>query len=319
MAGILNKKERMIDFLITKQGRRQMSSGRMRVEFATITDSHTFYEASGSNNEDIATDASDRLFFEACERPQDLIVPELQSGYSMQPFSPGDFSISGRKIASGTFKSGVMTNKNVLSGSTITDELPQRLMTSLSTNFREQRILGTEDVFSDTSEFALTAHTASFVLTDENLDFPIGRRRPLDNIPNIFNNQRFSHLPNFRYMPPINASLDEDGNTVPLGNYPNLQVDRPVRTRGQLENLLGPKQSLEFGFRDTSRDNNIIAQVFEFSDSDSSVEKLSIVDFGEFSDNDPESPGSHVYYIGKIRQDSRGCQTFINLFTVVFD
>ena len=48
MAGILNNKERVLDFTITKEGRKQISSGRMRVEYASLTDRHTFYQATGS-------------------------------------------------------------------------------------------------------------------------------------------------------------------------------------------------------------------------------------------------------------------------------
>lgn len=321
MAGILNSKERMIDFIVTKQGRKQMSDGRMRVEFASITDSHTFYQTTGSSDPSVAEDASNRIFFEASDRLQDLIVPELDAGYSMQPFKVGDFSISGRKIASGTFRIGDATGINVLSGSKLVEDAPQQLMTSIATNFKELNILGTEDVFSDTSDFNLTAHTASFVLTDNDLDFPNNAHMDLENIPNIFNSYRFSHLPNFKYLPPINVAPDpNDKNmTVPLGNYPNLSAGPAPKTKAQLLMGLHNLQKLEFSFNDTSRENNLIAQIFEFNNTEDSIEKLSIIDYGEFSDNDPESPGFHVYFIGKIRKDELGCQTFINLFTVVFE
>ena len=92
MAGILNNKERVIDFLITQQGKRQLSDGRMIIEYASFTDMHTFYHPSGSDDlADVAEDASNRVFFESTDRHQDIIVPETEAGFSMQPFRTSQF------------------------------------------------------------------------------------------------------------------------------------------------------------------------------------------------------------------------------------
>jgi len=320
MAGILNNKERVLDFSITKQGRQQMADGRMRVEYASLTDRHTFYQATGSHDADVAEDASNRIFFETAERPQDLIVPEIVAGYAMQPFRAENFTITGRKIASGTFKTGAVTNVNVLSGSQIT-EIETKFLRTLLNNYRDQRILGTVDLFSDTTDFKLTAHTASFAISDNTVDFNTSPQVDLNNLPNIYGSPRFSHLPNFRYLPPVNRLRANEETAVPVGDYPELSCagSSTYQTWEALESYLNTKQSLELSFVDTSRDNNLLAQVFEFDDANSKVEKLSIIDFGEFSDNDPESSGLHVYFIGRVREDSQGASTFINLFTVVFD
>lgn len=344
MAGILNNKERMIDFIITNQGRRQMSDGRMRVEYATFTDTHTFYQASSSIDHNVAEDASNRIFFEASDRHQDIIVPELDAGYSMQPFRAGDFKVEGRKIASGTFKLGSVGTKTFekeLSGSEITS-VSTPLLKSLTRNFQDLRILQTEDLFSETSDFKLTAHTASFVVTNNDADFgsteisdndtsvlkSYGPQATLNSLPNIFSSKRFSHLPNFKYLPPINEKMIENigGEPVPveLGKYPMLggSNNSEELSYAQLEEHLSKKQMLEFGFSDSSRDNNFISQIFSLNEPDDEaggIEKLSIIDFGEFEDNDPESPGKHVYFVGKIRQDELGSQTFMNIFTVVID
>jgi len=336
MAGILNNKERLIDFVITNQGRQQMSDGRMRIEYATITDLHTFYQGSGSLEPDVAEDISNRLFFEATDRIQDLIVPEIQAGYSMQPFRTADFHIAGRQIASGTFKTGAIVNTNVLSASEIIDSAP-KLLSNLTSNFKNLRILQTSDLFSDTSGFSLTAHTASFVITDNTADFGSNpetdtQRVPLLHLPNIHTSHRFSHFPNFDYLPPVNVRKNPGKAPAPLGVYPQLKEsvlsyqDEPAeewKTVEDVENYLSNKQSVEFSFSDTSRDNNLVVQFFEFGNNSASdgIEKLSIVDYGEFADSipDPESVGKHVFFIGKIREDQQGAHTFINLFTVVFD
>jgi hypothetical protein len=320
MAGILNNKERVLDFLITRLGRDQVSSGRMRVEYASLTDRHTFYEHTGSHAPNVAEDASQRIFFETSERPQDLIVPELDGGTLMQPFKTEDFVISGRKIASGTFKTGAVTNVNVLSSSQIS-EVQNKLLKSLLNNFSAQRILGTNDLFNDTTNFSLTAHTASFAIIDNTLDFNKSYNSNLTNLPNIYSSDRFNHLPNFKFLPPVNRLRANEDEPVPVGIYPFLssEVSDRFSTKENLDSYLEDKQVLELSFVETSRDNNLICQFFEFSEADAKVEKLSVIDYGEFSDSDPDSPGTHVYFVGRIRNDAHGTQTFINLFTVVFD
>jgi hypothetical protein len=71
-------------------------------------------------------------------------------------------------------------------------------------------------------------------------------------------------------------------------------------------------------FLETSRDNNIIVQPFEFR-SDIGFSKLAIIDYGEFEDEDPTSFGKRVFFLGKLLVDDFDQQTFVNVFTVVFD
>ncbi len=80
---------------------------------------------------------------------------------------------------------------------------------------------------------------------------------------------------------------------------------------------MSDKQSVEIQFDDTSRDNNLIGQVFEFSST--GIEKLSIIDFGIFTDDDPFSPGKQIFFIGKLYRDANGSETFMNIFTLEFD
>ena len=71
MAGILDSKERVQDFILTKRGRQQLSEGRLQLCYATFTDLHPFYKGT----EGVVDDASSRLFLEAFQRQQDQIVP----------------------------------------------------------------------------------------------------------------------------------------------------------------------------------------------------------------------------------------------------
>ena len=329
MAGILNNKERMIDFIMTKQGRRQMADGRMRIEFATVTDAQTFYQGSGSFG--VAEPAGSRLFFEASERPQDMIVPELQAGSSMQPFRAGDFMITGKTIASGTFMKGATQQTTELTGTDIINK-SEALLSSLTKNFQDLRITSTDDIFSDTSNFSLANNTASFVLTDATFgDYTNNDPNPLDasidlsSAPSIFADKRFANLPNFRYLPPVNLPLPGEEPVKLSEQYPKLSSGDEFSLE-ELHQILSVKQSVVIKYSDTSRDNNLIGQLFEMSAD--GVEKLSVLDYGSYTmpsaplseDEFGETPSTveQYYFVGKMQKDKDGVDTFLNLFTVVF-
>ena len=326
MAGILNNKERIMDFLVTKEGRRQAASGQLMIRYATFTDYHTFYQASGSNG--VAEDATDRIFFEATSRYQDVVVPELEPGTTSisRPFRTEDFSVHGKNIASGTFRDGVSELSDVvLTGSELAAGTG-RLLQGITKNFSELRITGTTDHFSSTAGFKLSTPLSGTFRLTENTKYNEAPAGPdgtsgtetinVDSSLSLFQDSKVSHLPNFTYLPPVNVSNDRVNPGAPLGIYPKLN-DNSIMTFNDLQSHLSDKEFKDIYFEETSRENNLMMQFFELSNND--VEKLSIIDFGNFPDNDPFSPDKRVYFIGKMRRDSTGADTFVNIFTVVFD
>ena len=341
MAGILDSKERVMDFLITQEGKRQAGFGELRVKFASFTDYHTFYEKSGSLEiPNLADDASDRIFFEAYSRYQDVVVPELEAGFSLRPFRTSDFEIAGRTIASGTFQVGFIDRVNVITGS----DLPlavNEILTGVMQNFTNQQIVGSIDQYSFSNDFSVSlgnsgftsaspgdTKSASFVI-DENTNYFRSQEMlgtdglvQLENLPSIFNDRRFSRFANFSYLPPVNLPTPgfQTGNI--LAEYPKLN-ENPIMSLDELLSFLKDKQKTELRFNSTSRFNNLVCQFFEGSEL--GVDKLSIVDFGNFDDEIPGSedalvsPGRRVFFAGKMRRDSSGAETFLCLFTIIID
>jgi hypothetical protein len=326
MAGILNNKERVIDFIMTEAGKRQAASGQMNIEFATATDYHTFYAASGSSGTGdplgdvlIADDATKRIFFEATSRYQDTVVPELEGGTVLRGFKTADFSFGNLVIASGSSAArGFAQRVQLLSGPEITNDAG-RALRGIATNFEDQRILGEVDRFSETNGFVLASVTGSFKLTDStkmNKCQGSNSSPNIDGISSMFADGRFSHFSNFRYLPPVNTPSTGNPNGIPLGLYPELN-EPSVTTWNELQEQLKSRPYFEATFSDTSAQNNIIGQFFEFSIN--SFEKLSVVDYGEFADDDPFRPGVRIFFVGKVKKDNDGSETFLNIFTVVFD
>lgn len=344
MAGILDSKERVMDFIITQEGKQQAGFGELRVKFASFTDYHTFYEKSGSLDlPELADDASERIFFEAHSRYQDLIVPELEAGNSLRPFRTSDFEVAGNLIASGTFQVGFINRMNVLTGSDLPDTLPN-VLDGITKNFSEQRIIGSIDEYSNGPDFVVNKssvgksgksdfyinNNTDYLRTDESANNQAIAK--LEDLPSIFNDGRFSRFPNFMYMPPQNLPDPGFVEGKPLGSYPVLDeefVDITFQEKGNIASLkkllsyLKDKQKVDLSFDPTSRTNNFVCQFFESSAL--GIDKLSIVEFGQFTDENPsspeslESPGRRVFFVGKIRRDSTGAETFVCLFTVIID
>ena len=138
----------------------------------------------------------------------------------------------------------------------------------------------------------------------------------INHVESLFQDMRLSHLPNYRYLPPVNRK--SPGATIgpPLGAYKRLN-QAEVLTYDELLESLENNESIELLFSDTSMDNNFVAQMMEVMPN--KVEKLAMIDFGEFPDEDPHSPGKRVFFLGKIFNDDLGNKTYVNLFTVIFD
>ena len=338
MAGILDSKERVIDFIITPNGRSQISSGRLKIEFASLSDTQTFYRSASLDR--VADDASERVYFETNSSPSDTISPELEAGTFLKGFRAGEFDIQGKRVALGAISGSAGTAiTKTLSGSDISEKSSE-LTENILNNFKSLRILGTEDPFSDSSDFEIGYDAVSFVITERDLELNQGTGiylkdlAPrdysgqyqagadgvvnLENSPSIFSDPRFDHLPNYKYLPPVN--LPEPGKDPDvMGLYPRLDNNKDPGNSNSIFENLGSRQKVEIDFKEISRTGNLMCQVFEFVESNTlgGIEKLSAIDNGIYEH--PETGElSHIFYVGKMKKDLNGSDTFINIFTLGF-
>ena len=81
MSGILNKKERIIDFKITENGRSQMQNGDIRYRYASLSDKSILYtkdhDVSLNNKADISNAEFNYLPLEARTKVLDEINQTL--------------------------------------------------------------------------------------------------------------------------------------------------------------------------------------------------------------------------------------------------
>ena len=238
MAGILDKKERIFDSIITKQGRQQMAAGRLLPELASVSDIGAFYQhnkASGSS------DASVRLYFEARSKKQDMITLETDDvGNLLGQNLDSDFTILGKSI----FVKGAMSytgsmggaRTNVMeflyaSGSGDFASLSHKIVSSSISHFDNQFLIGTRNEINFgtkplvDSTFTLSHNTVTFII-ENNSPWPTGPDDATVNLSDIepfWFDKRLSHEPYFKFLPPLvkDPSSGRNYKTPPIRkSYP---------------------------------------------------------------------------------------------------
>lgn len=322
MSGILDNKTRVLDTIVTLEGRRQMSDGKLRIEYVSFTDSTAFYDpdvVSGS------ADATKRFYFEQCHLPQDQITFEADDSGRLKPFknSKGVNSISSGKIIenySSSIKFNFLTDSAFASAA-------DNLIASSINNFNNLQILGTKDFVFEDDGFGIGPSSISFDVLD---DKPVSTKQPdvsvrsLSELPSLFNEPSLSNVINFKYLPPINRLDNEllvksDPRVLEenkIGNYEKLGID-PLQPKVLEDELSlyernGYKKTIKFD--PTSMKNRLVSQFFEVNNVE--MKKLDVIDYGSYQYN---GTLKHAFFVGKVFLDSNESQTFVKLFTLVFE
>jgi hypothetical protein len=314
MAGILDPKSRIMDVVLTQQGRQQIASGRMKIEYASFTDLGASYDAT---TDFVIEDPTTKIYMEALtDVSADMITFETDDSGYLRPFT-GD----GAAITSG---GSFLTGGNLLSGSAdLTGSLSQAsdfLLQSITQSLGWNQIIATSDPLSETTGFQVSQPSISFNVRE---GFPFDPARgdvevaTLDTIESLQNDMRLSNLPNFKYLPPVNAAGSLAGKT--LADYPDYN-EKTDTDRVAMQSRLSQLESAEITFLETSSENNFIMQVFEIYQGDStnpaSIKKLDAIDYGYRSSLEDPQKLVRTIFLGKIYFDSSNDPTFINMFTL---
>jgi hypothetical protein len=315
MAGILDPKTRIMDFILTELGREQAAHGELNIKYATFSDRAAFY--SSGSQKGIADDASSRLYFEAASSPHDSIVIESDFEGKIKPFKADDFIVEGGNVISASVPSG---ETHVLQNSEIINVAP-KILGSITSSFKNIQFIKTTDMFLEGRDFVANPKSLFFEFNDDPVR-PVTTNAKntlnIENIPSLFQDKKLSHLPNFRFMPPRNSSSPEnlDGNS--LGTYLKFRKDHPWHQDPEKAHLIAKtigSEKREIFFSETTPDNNLLVQPFEFTRS--GVTKLSVIDGGTYMSHETRER-RHIFYIGKLMADSKSTTTYVHIFTLVF-
>lgn len=318
MSGILDSKTRIMDTIVTLEGRRQIANGKLQIEYVSFTDSATFYDPDVING---SADVTTRLYFEQCHLPQDQITFEADDSGKLKPFKNNqaiNAAYAGQILSS---SSG--SKLEYLSGSGFASA--EALIASSLSNFKNLQALTTKDYVFDDGGFEIGPSNITFKRSNHSPVDISYQTRSLSELDSLFNDKHLSREKNFKYLPPINkienktiSRKDPVAITAnKIGNYPNDHTI-PEYSPLLLEKDLKLIENLGFlkkiTFDPASLTNNIVAQMFEINSNE--INKLDVIDYGSYQYLDSIK---HAYFVGKVLIDDNGCQTFVKMFTLVFE
>jgi hypothetical protein len=350
MSGILDNRSRVLDALITYEGRRQLVDGKFDVKYVSFTDRHVVYE---TDAEEGHVDPSKKIYLEAYNAPYDQITFEADDSGKLKPFRQhatiGLLTVTGSVTSSASWKSFVngnlisrlaifadyssviqgSTTNEFINGSQFASQLEGILQNSID-NFKSLGILGSSDNIFEDQEFATSLNSMEFVVNKNTETIQMQLPTNINTIDALFSDEKLRNAENFMYLPPI-RKINFDGvdrrNITALANAGLLLGKYPAwgpiekLTFAQISNEL---QKYEKGnlrtvyFDPTSRDNELVGQFFEVTNN--TVKKLDVIDYGKVNNNfsNPKAVTNHVFFIGKVLTDDTGTDNFVHIFTLVF-
>lgn len=325
MSGILDSKSRVLDTILTLEGKKQLArGGGLDIKYVTFSDSATHYSA------DIASGSSDatvRLYFEACNLPQDQISFTADDSGTLNVFPNSDNDVtlkSGRIIRTSVSSSifnestGSLVGYEILTGSAFAS-IASNMLTSSIDNFQKLQIIGSVNSTFEDKNFSINPKSVQFLMSDVG---PIAktsvRETHVNNLESLFVDPRFSNAPNFKYMPPVMNTPNKDV----IANYKCLGLQTNLISQDDInQSLVNELKKYEsFGYcktisiDPTSRQNRLMCQMFEISHD--TMKKLDVIDYGIIN---VAGARKHIFFVGKVFIDNNGSQNFVNMFTMVFE
>lgn len=313
MAGILDKKTRVLDYILTEEGKRQLANGDIRFVYASFTDSGALYLDNGYG---ISDDEYKLINFEPVSSNLDKIVPEFDiTGHINYPYDTDGVSLRNSTLNIETdyeYLKAIDNLRDYSKNSLISQSIILSEDISNNSDMNIEIEEGKNDIdinFENIFKYhTLSMYQSSLdkVLLDENLlnENLIPENDPLNlyELNELFNDTKFYSQENYKLMPPVN----KDGTL--LSNYysKNENISNEIISGLDLFlNVLGKEvptkredifqesydfinknnfiKSFNIDFIKSSFENNIGIQLFEVGNQDSkkTFSKLVAVDHGD--------------------------------------
>lgn len=302
MAGILDSKQRIMDVIITKNGRRQIADNTFVIRYASFSDHGIFYQNDGT---DIADAAEDRISFEAYASSTDIIIPEINDINAITiDTSSGNLLANSKFYTSGSTSSGTSTIKT---GSLSIYSSSAEVISTAIDNFDRLQIIGSNNNgFEEENILQVTKEKLkfSYPLEEEKVD--------VNDLPPLYVDESLVSQENFKYMPPVYL---QDNLELPLAAYPKFQTEPYTSINSALDDLYSDNQTETFEINSTNP-TDLLCQVFEISENE--IKKLAIVDYGSYYDDSGRFLGQ-LYHLGKLYRDSSNVLKFVKIMCILFE
>ena len=317
MAGILDKKSRVIDFIITENGRSQIEDGDIRYKFATFSDSSIIYtkdhELSKNNRSEISSSEFNYIPLELSTKVNSTLNPEFDLG-----------------------KFFSYTNNNILDASEVKNSInfnnsADLLLSkeSLSNKLKNLNLITTKNKINSSSSIEFIDN--GYRNLDIDFQGRANKYKTIDSykikkekLPVIALDKRFSNKINYKMLIPKditgvnlykkdqfkNIDALNDFNTTGFifssyninSNNSNKEVLSREKEVTKIINFLEEDESIHkkvYEIENNSLENTFIFELHELNIDKNNLEKLSFVKIGDFYDKETSSI-KHVYLIGKV-------------------
>ena len=332
MAGILDKKSRIIDFVITENGRSQIEDGDIRYRFATFSDNSIIYtknhDVSKENKSEVSNSEFDYIPLEANSKTNSTLNPEFDLG----------------KFFSYT-NSNILNSEEVKNSINFNASVDQLLTNnSLSNKLKSLNLITTENSINPSKD--LTFVDNGYKKNEIDFQGKLNKYKTINsykiqkkNLPVIALDKRFSNKINYKMLIPKDISgedlyeksqfknienLDDFNTTGFVFSSYNITDDTKsnevlsrekeiLKVINSIENDEGIHKKV-YEIENSSDENTFIFELHEARLGSNDLEKLSFIKLGEFFDKGISST-KKVYLIGKVvnsRDNSKDLEVLFN-------
>jgi hypothetical protein len=294
MSGILSPRRRIVDFVLTSEGRKDLASGRLDISFATFSDAGTYYQ-SGSDGTRVPMSPS--FTFESHVSEGDVITLEKNLDGSLTRL----LDSSARPASSVV----VISETSAEARTEVFDGITLRTGEILD---------GLSLLKNDTSflDFDSSILQSTDSVSISQVDYLYGETASINDVAYVFADNRFKNFNSFKFLPPV---VEKQNSIEPVFNF----VGIPELFGFTAFNPQTVLSYSSFDFYPSRQDSNIsvAAQFFEFNediDGKSQWSKLDMFYYGSTVLGDGSN--AHVFFLGKrILRDS--AFSFVTLFTML--
>ena len=313
--GILDPKKRIMDVVLTPNGRAALATGGLNVAYASFTDGQSYYDPSSiSGSYDTATD---RIYFEAPgSLTQDTLAIVTDDTGKLIPVSAFGTDVDSSGALYDTTITGNRSVKGYQTGSAFSSAV-QNVLNMFKTSFEYNTIIGTRAVLDSNENLSLSPLTCSFTVSSSTSSLSVSSLNSADSL--IFD-KRFANLPQFKFLPPV---VNSAAGSELLGRFTNIKEYNSYTYETMKDEIFGTEKRpiasrRDVYFTETSETNDIVLQMYEINSN--GITKLDAVDYGEINDTeDSDRPNKRVIFFGKVFTDDTETSTFVNIFTMVID
>lgn len=313
MAGILDKKSRIFDYIITSNGKKQIQKNDTRFKYATLSDRSIIYNSDDLNSGSLFENISNSEYFYLPLEPSYNTNSNIIDEFSFEEEYENKFIIKNNQLSinDALFDSSILEkiNENI-SGYKITNLnnllTKNLLFENTNIDFKKNEI----NKF-DFKNLSNVKRYSSIIKYEENCS----------KIKPVSHDNRFKHKTNFKKLLPIDnntkqeifqrdlfTNLESENNSIILKSIvKNLNLDNLNRQQSinKIINYLENSNMFfvnKYELKDQTDHDSFILEMHEVSnidDNEINISKLSFIDMGEIFDSN-KNITKRIFLIGKL-------------------